>query len=97
MLTVVELSAEAGGDVTEIGQKAFEAFLAAADRINEIPKVPLTGERTDYGVHEAGEKTEERWRLLHTGALRHLRKAVEHLESFAERRDHEPGLPKTTD
>ena len=92
MLEVLRLSAQAGGEDSTTGFQAFEAFLGAADRINEIPTLPWTEIGPDY--RRPGADTEQQWVTLHGGAMRHLRKGVKHLEHFAERMDHEPSLPK---
>lgn len=74
---VLDLSSELGGDDAEAGRRAFEGFLATADRFGEL----LTSADPPRFVDLA-----ER-------ALLFLRSAVVDLERFAPRREHEPALP----
>ncbi len=79
---VLALSSAVGGTVAEQGKTAFEGFLAAADRFNEMvsPTTPATASLSVGPV-------------LCEEALGFLNDAVVALEQLAPRRPHEPNLP----
>jgi len=74
---VLDLSSEVGGEDAEAGRRAFEGFLATADRFGEIV---VSAAPTRFA--EVAER-----------ALLFLHDAVVDLERFAPRREHEPALP----
>lgn len=77
---VLALSSAIGGAAARHGEKAFEGFLAAADRCNEVarPSMPTP-------MHEYPQMVEE--------GLLFLYDAVVELEQLAPRHPHEPRLP----
>ena len=95
-LEVLKLASTAGRSDAEGGRAAFELYLAAAARIHRIASLPrdLSGEGgyLDYSPSTILEATE-----LQHEAVSHLRAAIDHLEVFAPRREHEPALPPVDD
>jgi hypothetical protein len=79
---VLALSGAIGGSAAGHGERAFSAFLAAADRLNELvqPTTPATASVMMFPT------------LCQEG-LGFLYDAVLELEHLAPRRPHEPGLP----
>lgn len=80
MREVLAVSSAVGGASEKHGARAFEHFLAAADRFNEVV-APTTA--------EAGKK----FLALADDALEFLHDAVVELEHLAPRQPHEPSLP----
>jgi len=92
-LDVLKIAGEIGGTDAETGRSAFDSFLAAADRINALNSLETRSSGSGgYGVRAMMDAVD-----LQAEAVTHLRDAVNSLEVFAPRRDHEPALPPPDD
>jgi hypothetical protein len=84
MRETVTLAAEAGDTEVEAADAAFDAFIAAADIINNMSRT-LTGAQEDRVLRE----NNPRGRV----AANHLATAARELETLAPRRPNEPVVP----
>ena len=76
----------------EVGRAAFDSFLAAADRVREIAEMSKDEVGSRGGLTYSGEALIKGMELERE-AVSHLRDAINALEVFAPRREHEPALP----
>ena len=91
-LDVLRLASAAGGRDAEVGRAAFDSFLAAADRVREIAEMSKDEVGSRGGLTYSGEALIKGMELERE-AVSHLRDAINALEVFAPRREHEPALP----
>jgi hypothetical protein len=84
MRETVTLAAEAGGTEVKAADAAFDAFIAAADIINDMSQT-LAGVQEEHVLRE----NNPRGRV----AANHLALAARELETLAPRRPNEPAVP----
>lgn len=91
-MRLLEVAGRSDQTTADAVKSAFEAFLAYADRVNELGSMDFQGQNQMGEPIPTGDDVAKSIRLA-SGACDRLSKAIAHLEVVAPRRDGEPHPP----